>query len=178
MNFWSWGSLYKKASSSVCFGNNKCSIVDEKNNLTMIRLLLKCPWLIAGLTIFSKTCFQKLLLSLKKKTIFKYFIKLRGFVWLVFLSCFSYCSENKEKMASLRVFPVIFPLTRQQPVTRLQRVSLPARYQAVICSFFYQIPLIDANPKCNLPPSLRFCLIYHEISIGLLVFKHASSWLL
>ena len=34
--------LYNKVSSSICFGNNKCSIVDGEDNLTMTRLLLKC----------------------------------------------------------------------------------------------------------------------------------------
>ena len=36
----------------------------------------------------------------------------------------------------LRVVPVIFPPTRLQPPTRLLRVSLPARYQGAIRSFF------------------------------------------
>ena len=73
----------------------------------------------------------------------------------------------------LRVVPVIFP------PTRLLRVSLPARYQGAIRSFFSIKSLSWTQiPGAIRHLQLRSCLIYHEISVGLLVFKHASSWLL
>ena len=82
----------------------------------------------------------------------------------------------------LHVFPVIFPPIRLQPPTCLQRVSLPTQYQGAIHLVFLSNPSYQRKSKVRFArysqSSLHSHLIYHEISIGLLVFMHVSSWLL
>ena len=66
--------------------------------------------------------------------------------------------QRTKKKRHLSVFSIwcspccpcdISPPTRLQPPTRLSTSTIP-RCDSLI--FFYQIPLMDANPRCDSPP--------------------------
>lgn len=95
----------------------------------------------------------------------------------VLRACKSLFSENFKKLfplASLCVFNLVFSVFSLwfflQQVFNLQHIYNKSLYQhdtkVQFSHFLNQIPLINANPRCDSQPSLHSHLIYHESDLS------------